>query len=217
VKLSLPLTMLTTDFVPAVRLGSPSLLIAFHGLGDSMEGYRWMPDELNLPWLNYLLVNAPDDYYGGFSWYDIYGKPEPGIARSRAMISELLDLQIARGFPAECITLFGFSQGCLMVLETALRYPSRLAGLIGVSGYVHDVQGLVNSLSAQAREQRVLMTHGTEDPLIPIAPVRQQVRILREAGIQIEWREFRKVHTIAGVEEIALIRDFIAAGQSPKQ
>ena len=35
-------------------------MIVLHGLGDSMEGYRWLPEALQLPWLNYLLVNAPD-------------------------------------------------------------------------------------------------------------------------------------------------------------
>ena len=35
-----------------------------HGLGDSIEGYRWMPEALDLPWLNYLLVNAPDANMG---------------------------------------------------------------------------------------------------------------------------------------------------------
>lgn len=207
-----PLIMLTTDLVPAVQPGSKRLLIALHGLGDSIEGYRWMPDELGLPWLNYLLVNAPDDYYGGFSWYDIYGKPEPGIIRSRQLLTELIDAQVAQGYPPEQISLFGFSQGCLMALETGLRYPARLAGLVGVSGYIHDVSALIASLSPIAREQRVLMTHGTEDPLLPIAPVRHQVSALREAGLQVDWKEYRKVHTIAGAEEISLIRDFIAAG-----
>jgi hypothetical protein len=36
------------------------------GLGDSIEGYRWLPEAMDLPWMNHLLVNAPDQYYGGY-------------------------------------------------------------------------------------------------------------------------------------------------------
>src|ERR1041385_281011 len=60
-------TMLESEFIEARERGSRRLLIALHGLGDSIEGYRWLPNALSLPWLNYLLVNAPDEYYGGYS------------------------------------------------------------------------------------------------------------------------------------------------------
>ena len=44
-----------------------------------------MPEALNLPWLNYLLVNAPDEYFGGFSWFDYPHDMKPGILRSRKL------------------------------------------------------------------------------------------------------------------------------------
>jgi phospholipase/carboxylesterase len=78
-----------------------------------------------------------------------------------------------------------------------------------VSGYLQDVAALLQELSPVAREQRILMTHGRQDPLIPIAPVRKQAELLRQAGLQVEWREFDKPHTIAGEEELAVIREFI--------
>ena len=63
--------MLDTEFIAATEKSSRRLMIVLHGLGDSMEGYRWWPEAMQLPWLNYLLVNAPDPYYGGFAWYDL--------------------------------------------------------------------------------------------------------------------------------------------------
>ncbi len=59
--------MLHTEFIPASEKNSRRLFVVLHGLGDSIEGWRWLPSALDLPWLNYLLVNAPDEYYGGFS------------------------------------------------------------------------------------------------------------------------------------------------------
>jgi len=202
--------MLTTDLLRAVQPGSRRLLIALHGLGDSMEGYRWLPEMLGLPWLNYLLVNAPDEYYGGFSWYDFAMDPAPGVERSRALLFKLLDAQREAGFATENTVLFGFSQGCLMTIDVCLRYPQRLAGLVGISGYIHHPEQLVQQLSPVAREQRLLMTHGTLDTLIPVAPVRMQVNVLKAAGLQIEWHEFVKDHTIAGEQEVEVIRRFIS-------
>jgi len=174
-----------------------------------------MPQELGLPWLNHLLVNAPDEYFGGYSWYDIYGDAEPGVAHSRRLLFELLDDLPRRGFEPRNTAVFGFSQGCLMTLEIGARYARKLAGLVGVSGYAHAAERLVTELSPVARNQSFLQTHGTHDPLIPIEPVREQVTLLRGAGLQIEWHEFAKEHTIAGEAELGLIRRFLSSRLHP--
>jgi predicted esterase len=203
--------VLDTEFIPAADRNSRRLFIALHGLGDSVAGYRWLPSMLNLPWLNYLLVNAPDPYYGGFSWYDFTGDEGLGIRRSRVLLCELLDAQRAEGFATEESVLFGFSQGGLMTVDVGFRYPQRFAGLIGVSGYVHEPERLLQELSPVALQQRMLFTHGTQDPLIPFAEVREQVNQLKAAGLAIDWHEFAKPHTIAGEEELGLIRNFVRA------
>ena len=187
-------------------------MIVLHGLGDSMAGYTWLPQLLNLPWLNYLLVNAPDSYYGGFSWYDFAGEPAPGILRSRKLLFDLVEKQRDDGWPTNQTTVFGFSQGCLMTWELGLHYPHLFAGLVGVSGYAHEPEQIFDRLSPLAKQQRFLVTHGTMDNLIPFAQVRAQVQALKNAGLQIEWHEFRKDHTIAGEDEIAVIREFVKRG-----
>jgi phospholipase/carboxylesterase len=184
-------------------------------LGDSIEGYRWLPEALNLPWLNFLLVNAPDDYFGGYSWFDL-DDMALGIQRSRKMLFELLDDLRARDFPAEQITFGGFSQGCLMAMEVGLRYPHRLAGVVGISGWVFEIENLLKELSPVARDQRILMTHGTGDSVVPISRVRPQIPQLKAAGINIEWREFAKDHTIAGEQELSVLREFVRAGYDGK-
>jgi phospholipase/carboxylesterase len=207
--------MLITEFIPATVQDSRRLMLVLHGLGDSSAGYRWLPPMMRLPWMNYLLVNAPDDYYGGYAWFDIFGHAEPGVRRSQHLLTTLLDAQRDRGFPTEETVLFGFSQGCLMILETGLRYPHRFAGLVGISGFLLDPQKLLQELSPVARQQRLLVTHGAQDPLLSCAATRGQIRLLREAGLAIDWREFDKVHTIDGERELAVIRDFVQAGFNP--
>jgi predicted esterase len=67
-----------------------------------------------------------------------------------------------------------------------------------------------------ARQQRFLITHGTHDPLSPFALVREQINMLKAAGLNISWHEFMKAHTIAGEQESEVIRDFILAGFGEK-
>lgn len=191
-----------------------------HGLGDSVEGFRWMPDAFQLPWMNYLLVNAPDAYFGGFSWFEFAddGDPEvmrPGVERSRKLLFQLLDGQRVAGFPSDETILGGFSQGCLMSLDVGGRYPNKLAGIVGISGYVCEPDRLINELSPTAREQRFLVTHGTFDPLLPLPTTRKQIQKLQLAGLNIQWREFRKEHTIAGQAEVDLLRKFAVSCFEP--
>jgi phospholipase/carboxylesterase len=202
--------MLYSELVPAAEKSS-RLMVMLHGLGDSIEGYRWFPEAMNLPWLNYLFVNAPDEYYGGWSWFDL-NDITPGVQRSRKLLFELLDDLRAKGFPVEQITLGGFSQGCLMAVEVALRYPHRFAGVVGISGWVCEPAKILKELSPVALQQRLLMTHGVSDPIVPIEKVRTQIPLLKAAGIKVEWLEFPKAHTIHGETELAVIREFVRAG-----
>jgi phospholipase/carboxylesterase len=207
--------MLDTEFFPAQQKDSRALMVMMHGLGDSTAGFHWLPQALNLPWMNYLLVNAPDPYYGGYSWYDFASDADPGVRRSRKLVFELLDEQRQKGFPTDQTILSGFSQGCLMTIDVGTKYPHLFAGLVGISGYVHQPEKL--ELSSVARQQRFLITHGFQDPVIPFAAVREQIQGLKAAGLNISWHEFKKAHNIAGEVELAVIREFISAGYSAHQ
>jgi phospholipase/carboxylesterase len=202
--------MLHTELIPAAEKSS-RLMVMLHGLGDSIEGYRWWQEAMGLPWMNYLLVNAPDEYFGGWSWFDLQDHA-PGVHRSRKLLFQLLDDLRAKNFPTEQTTLGGFSQGCLMTVDIGLRYPHRFAGLVGISGWIFELEKTVQELSAVARQQRLLMTHGMSDPIVPIEKVRPQIPPLKAAGVNVEWREFPKAHTIHGEIELAVIRNFVRAG-----
>jgi phospholipase/carboxylesterase len=197
------------ELIPAHDHGSKRLWVMMHGLGDSIEGYRWMPEALDLPWMNYVLVNAPDEYYGGYSWFDFTGDMTPGVLRSRKLLFDLLDELRGKGYPTETTILGGFSQGCLMAVDVGLRYPQALAGIVGISGWLYEPQQLLEEMAPDARKRHVLMTHGTLDPMVPFAAVRAEAQKLTAAGLPVEWHEFQKAHTIAGEEELDVIRGFV--------
>lgn len=200
-------TKLETLFIPAEDTTSRCLMMVLHGMGDSIEGYRWLPEELQLPWLNYLLINGPDECFGGYSWFDLYGKQSVGIQHSNKLLTQLLNHQ-AKQFPTEKTFMLGFSQGCVMTLEIALCYPKLLAGLIGISGYISEWEDVQYRISRVAKQQRILVSHGIMDPVLPFDQAKEQMQQLKKEGYNIQWHEFPKEHTIIG-DEICLIRDFV--------
>ncbi len=213
--------MLTGTRVQAQETGAKPLLVVLHGLGDSSEGWEWLPGELQLPWLNYHLLNAPDEYFSGRSWFGIRfpmdGRvdgtlpPVDGAAidRSRKLLWDLLESELAGGRAPGDIAVLGFSQGCLMTLESGLRFRLPLAGLVAISGWVHDPARLAVEAPAHARQVPVLMTHGTLDPLLGIEHVRPQAAALKTARFDLAWQEFDKEHTVAGRAEVQFIARFL--------
>lgn len=199
------------------------LMIVLHGLGDTWEGWSWLPGELNVPWLDYLLVNAPIPYWEGRAWFsvqpsDLMGPrvrppqvPKEELAAGRHALMELIDAQIQGGYASDQIALLGFSQGCLMALDAGLHRPEPLAALIGISGWIHDVEGLIQQCSGSVRSTPILMTHGAADSVIPMGPVAEQARRLQQAGFNLVWQEFEKEHTVAGRAEVQFLARFLTA------
>lgn len=186
------------------------LLVVLHGRGDSLEGFAWLPDALGLPGYGYVFLNAPDDWYGGYSWYDMAPNQAPGVLRSRALLFGVLDALRAQGVASEDIVLFGFSQGCLMSIDVGLRYAQPLGGVCGISGYMLFEDQAAAEATDHARRMPWLITHGTHDDVLPIEATRAHARTLQAAGVPVAWHEFAKDHTIDVREELPLIRRWLA-------
>ena len=188
---------------------SKRLMVVLHGLGDSADGFLWLQDALGIDSLDYLLLTAPDPYYGGFRWYDIDSNPLPGVVRSRQLLTQVFTTAEQNGYTPEHTFLLGFSQGCLMTLEFGARHSMRLAGYIGISGYSLDPAALLRDLNPEVNHGDWLITHGTQDEMLPVQVTRAQMRALREGGFEIDYREYPKTHTIDADRELPEIREWI--------
>ncbi len=203
------LACLSSTFVPAKKSENQRLMLVMHGLGDSYEGYRFLPKFLDIPELNYLMVNAPDSYFTGYSWFDLFGDRAKGIERSKGLLFEALGEIREAGWKSKDIALFGFSQGCLMAMEIACFSPEVFGAVVGISGFIHGVERFPEQLSPQARKQSILLTHGTEDPLLPWQDSQKQAYALAGMGMRIQWKTYPKEHTIDPYQEVEDIRAFL--------
>lgn len=192
-------------------------LIVLHGLGA--DGYDFVPicGELDLAALGpvrYVFPHAPTrpvTINGGYvmrAWYDILvtdlvrQEDEAGLRESAQQITALLDRERERGVAAERIVLMGFSQGCAMTLMTALRYPHRLGGAVGLSGYLPLAATAAAERHAANADLPIFLAHGTQDPIVAPARGLASRDALRALGHEVEWHEYPMPHSVCA-EEIA--------------
>ena len=195
-------------FIPS-KVPSKKLMIVLHGRGDSSQGFTWLPSYLDMDEMNYLLLDAPYEYFGGCSWYDLPPNQLIGIAHSCSLLVDTLEVLFEDDFDAQESFLFGFSQGSLLTFEFGARYEKELAGYIAVSGYIYDPELLLEEMyPAHRTSKNWLCTHGIEDEVLPHDVSMDQVKTLQNGGFNIEFKSYTKGHNIIE-DELAMIKAWI--------
>ena len=198
---------LNNIFIPS-KTASKKLMVILHGRGDSYRGFTFLPAYLDLEDMNYLLLNAPYFYYGGFSWYDLPPNQLEGIVYSSGILADIFDTLFEEEFNAEESFLFGFSQGALLTFEFGARYEKVLGGYIAVSGYIYDPQNLLKEMNPHVNHSNWLCTHGIYDDILPFETTRSQIEFLQNNGFDITFKSYPKEHSIAE-DELHMIAEWI--------
>jgi len=186
-------------------------VIWMHGLGADGNDFVPLVRELDLtglPAIRFVFPSAgmmPVTVNNGYvmrSWYDIKGvdlvnrEDEAGLRASQLQIEALIAREKARGIPASRIILAGFSQGCAMTLQTGLRHPETLAGLLCLSGYLPLAPKTAAEHTPQSLATPVFMAHGRQDGVVPIARAEASHATLAALGYQVEWHAYPMQHTL---------------------
>jgi phospholipase/carboxylesterase len=196
-------------------------VIWLHGLGADGHDFEPIVPELRLPKpVRFVFPHAPirpvtiNQGMRMRAWYDIFqfgGGPEDeaGVRASQRVIEKFIDEEKRRGFPPEKIVLAGFSQGGAVVLQTALRYPERLAGVMALSTYVPIASSLAAERSEANQGVRIFMAHGQFDDLIPLERAKRSREMLEKLGYAVTWKDYPMPHAVCA-EEIGDIARFLA-------
>ena len=190
-------------------------VIWLHGLGASGDDFVPIVRELDLDGvaaIRFIFPHAPtmpvtiNNGYVMRAWYDIIGadlsrrEDEKGLRGSQRMVEQLIAQEKARGVPAGRIVLAGFSQGCAMTMQTGLRHPEKLAGLLCLSGYVPLHTTIADERHAANQDTPIFMAHGRGDQVIPIIRAEQSRDLLRSLGYEVEWHEYVMPHSVCQEE-----------------
>lgn len=169
----------------------PGLLLLLHGwTGD--ERSMWIfTERLSLP----RLILAPRGIFsapgGGYSWTGERLRGWPAVDDFQPAIDALMMMLSQpkwKGAAEKPWVVIGFSQGAALAYTLALRYPSRIRALVGLSGFLPGgVEELVASRPLDGL--RIYIAHGTQDTLVEAGQAREARRMLTLAGGVVEYCE----------------------------
>ena len=197
-------------------------VIWLHGLGADGHDFEPIVPELGLPAampVRFVFPHAPmrpvtiNMGMRMRAWYDILQlgggtEDESGIRSSQGLLEDLIARETARGMPQDRIVLAGFSQGGAVVLQTALRHPERLAGVLALSTYLPLSMKLKEERAAKNSDLPIFMAHGQYDTMIPMERAARSRDALQALGYSVEWREYPMPHSVCP-EEIAEVAAFL--------
>ena len=200
-------------------------VIWMHGLGANAHDFVPVPPYFRLPeglTIRFVFPNAPsipvtvNNGYVMPAWYDLFTldigsnrEDETSVRKSFNVINALIEREIERGIPAENIFLAGFSQGSAMALSTGLRYPQKLGGIIGLSGYLPIAEQTAEERHSANQDTPILMVHGSLDQVVQMTRGEESRDRLREWGYEVEWHDYPMQHEVCA-EEIRDINDFLS-------
>lgn len=198
-------------------------VIWLHGLGADGHDFAPIVPELRLPAslaVRFVFPHAtiqPVTINGGMamrSWYDILTpnlvkrEDEAGIRVSEQAIQALIARENARGVPTSRIILAGFSQGCAMTLHTGIRLKEKLAGLMGLSGYLPLIDMAAQERHSANAATPIFLAHGTHDPVVTLERAEASRAKLVELGYSVQWHTYPMPHSVCA-QEIDDISSFL--------
>jgi len=189
-------------------------VIWLHGLGADGNDFVPIVQELSLPPLGIRFVfphapMRPVTINGGFvmrAWYDIVHQDlglkedEAGLRQSQKSIEELIAKEEARGVPANRIVIAGFSQGGVISLQTGLRHPKRLAGVMSLSAYLPLAATVAKERSAANNDMPIFLGHGISDNIVPLVSGAASRDKLVKLGYDVDWHQYPMAHSVCPEE-----------------
>jgi len=205
--------------MPPARGGQPdTLVVLLHGYGSngadliSLAPY-WAK---LLPGAAFVSPNALEPVPqapGGYQWFPITQlEPhlmEQGARQAAQSVDRFIDRELERyGLDASRLALVGFSQGTMMALQVGLRRKQAPAAILGYSGVLVGGRNLQDEMIAKPP---ILLIHGDQDPMIPIAAMFDSAEQLAAAGHGAQWHVSYGVPHAIGPDGLDLGGAFLAS------
>jgi phospholipase/carboxylesterase len=202
--------------IPSQTKPAKGLLVVLHGWGANAQDVGSLAPYLTLPDYGMAFPDAPFSHpyseagrmwYGFPETYSFQSSPDfrdqPQLKESRQqLVAWLRSLESTTGIALEQTVLAGFSQGGAMTLDVGLHLP--LKALIVLSGYLHAP---IDPCPLAALP--VLMVHGRQDAVVPLAAAVQARERLAAMGVAVDYQELDMGHEIQ-LSVLKLMKSFIA-------
>lgn len=205
---------------PALSAAGAFGVIWLHGLGASGHDFEPLIPELVMPAINaghwpamaFVLPHAPHrpvTINGGYvmpAWYDITSLDRSALGEAPGLRDSIQDLHAeirafsTLGIPPERVFVVGFSQGGAVALAGGLRFPQRLAGIVGLSTYLPLLDSLPAELEAANKDTPIWLALGSQDPVVTPELTRDSRAALQKLGVESELKSYPMQHSVCDAE-----------------
>jgi phospholipase/carboxylesterase len=181
------------------------LLLLLHGYGSNEADLFSFASELPE---EYFVISAQAPYdmqYGSFAWYAINFDADENkfsdlnqARQSRDMIADFIDELLAK-YPIDStkVNLIGFSQGSILSYAVALSYPTKIAKVVAMSGYLNLDMAIECFEKNDLSGLKIFASHGTVDQVIPVEWARKTPQLLENFGIDVVYKEYPIGHGVS--------------------
>ena len=192
------------------------IIVLCHGYGGdgkdistlAINWQRFLPEAI------FLCPNAPEICAvnpQGYQWFDLSSDKEELILEKSLIAEEKLNTfidQILNDFQLEPnnLALVGFSQGCMVSIQIALKKKKQISCLIGYSGKVINQKHLSDNIHSKPK---IFLMHGANDTLVPPTHLLEAKEYLVKHGLKIKTKIFKDCEHRIPVEGVSLGLGFL--------
>ena len=205
-----------TSIFPLSKKKPKQAIILCHGYGGdgkdiSMLAINWqrfLPDAI------FLCPNAPEVCAinsAGYQWFDLTSEKEE-ILLEKSLVAEkklstFLDQVLDNHqLTFDQVALVGFSQGCMITIQTGLKKKDEINTLVGYSGKIINQKHLTNNINSKPK---ILLMHGENDTIVPPTHLLEAKEYLKSNDIKIKTKLFKKCEHKIPVEGASLGLQFL--------
>ena len=104
------------------------------------------------------------------------------------------------------LAIVGFSQGCMIGIQVALKKKKEIGCLIGYSGKVINKSHLSNNIISKPK---TLLMHGQNDTIVPAIHLLEAKEYLTNMGLKVKTKMFKDCEHRIPVEGSSIGLDFL--------
>lgn len=206
----------TTVLTPLSKEKPKNAVILCHGYGGDGKDISLLANywRNHLPNTIFICPDAPEKCAvspSGFQWFDLMDQtPEQTLAKSLVAenkLNKLIDeVKEKNNLKSKEIIIGGFSQGCMIALQTGIKRKDSINSIIGYSGRIINTGHLLKNINSRPN---IILMHGEIDQIVSIDSFLEAKDFFGKNNYEIESKIFKNCEHRITTEGSSLGLQFI--------